>query len=48
MRARKTRKKGPVKTFKSGRVCKHVGCKQRLSVYNSEDLCHVHYKESLR
>jgi len=46
MYIRKTRKTGPVKKFKGGRVCKKFKCKQRLSVYNSEDYCNVHKREA--
>jgi len=45
MYPRKTKRNSPVKKFKGGRVCKKFGCKQRLSVYNSEEHCHVHQAE---
>jgi hypothetical protein len=44
----KTNKKGPVKKFRKGRVCKKFGCKQHLNVYNSEEYCHAHQREFLR
>ncbi len=47
MHSRKTQRKGPVPRFKMGRVCKKFGCKQRLSIYNSEAYCNVHVKEFL-
>jgi hypothetical protein len=40
-------KNGAIKRFKMGRVCKKHGCRQRLSIYNSEVYCHVHYREIL-
>ncbi len=43
--ARVTIKKDPPKQYGKGRVCKKFGCKKRLSVYNSEQYCHVHRKE---
>jgi hypothetical protein len=45
MYPRKIKKKGPIPKFKGGRVCKKLGCKQRLSIYNSEEYCHVHQRE---
>ena len=48
MKSRKTKKRGLVKQFKRGRVCKKIGCKQALSVYNAYEYCHLHLKESLR
>ncbi|MGE0269446.1 MAG: hypothetical protein AB7S78_13430 [Candidatus Omnitrophota bacterium] len=48
MYPKKTRKNGPVKKSKAGRVCKKTGCKQKLSIYNAEEFCHVHYRESQR
>ena len=45
MYTRVTIKKDPPKQYGKGRVCKKFGCKKRLSVYNSEQYCHVHRKE---
>jgi hypothetical protein len=42
MHFRKIKKDSPVKQFKTKRVCKMAGCKQQLSIYNSEVYCHVH------
>ncbi len=47
MRAKKMRKKGSLKQFPKGRVCKKQGCRHTLSVYNSELYCHVHLIENL-
>lgn len=30
------------RTFAAGRVCTHVGCVTRLSIYNAGALCSVH------
>ncbi len=46
MHAKKARKKGHVKKFPKGRVCKKQGCKHALSIYNSELYCHVHLNEN--
>ena len=43
--ARVTIKKDHPKQYGKGRVCKKFGCKKRLSIYNSEQYCHVHRKE---
>jgi len=48
MHFRKTKRGGQVKKFASGRVCKKTGCKQRLSIYNSEEYCNVHRREGLK
>ncbi len=45
MYPRKTKKSGPLKKFKKGRVCKKYGCRHRLSVYNSEIYCYIHLNE---
>jgi len=45
MYPRKIKKSGPAKSFGSGRVCKKKGCRQRLSIYNSEEYCNVHRGE---
>lgn len=44
---RKTKKKGPLENFKKGRICKKYLCKQRLSIYNPEEYCHVHRGQAL-
>lgn len=47
MRVKRMRKKGLVKQFPKGRVCKKYGCKRTLSVYNAEQYCYVHLTEHL-
>lgn len=45
---KKPKKKGQVVRHSAGRVCKKFGCKNRLSVYNSEEYCHAHHSEIVR
>jgi len=47
MYPKKAKRSGPVKRFSSGRICKKYKCKQRLSIYNSDEHCHAHRKEFL-
>lgn len=32
----------PARTFGEGRICRHPGCRTRLSIYNSNPHCYLH------
>lgn len=38
----------PVKTYPANRVCKHRGCRTRISIYNSTDTCSMHSTPTAR
>lgn len=44
---KKASKRGVVKNYKVGRICKKIGCNKKLSMYNSEEYCYVHRQEFL-
>jgi hypothetical protein len=36
-----------IKVYKKHRTCRFAGCKQILSIYNSETHCYVHQRATL-
>ena len=36
----------PIRSYKKSRVCRHMKCKQKLSIYNPEPYCYIHHQHA--